>query len=184
MNNNDQYNIFHNHLLRAINEIAPLKTLSNKENKSKIKPWITKGIRKSINRKNKIYKKYVKNKNENTYEEYKKIRNKLNHIIRESKRIHYSKYFEDNKQNAKRMWSGINDILNKKRKKGNNNIHLQVKNKIITNPKVNEYFTTIAAQMVNKQKQGNIDANTFKKNRIKNSFFITPTTEDEVTAIR
>ena len=37
--------------------------------------------------------------------------------------------------------------------------------------------------MVNKQKQGNIDANTFKKNRIKNSFFITPTTEDEVTAI-
>ena len=90
---NDQYNIFHNHLLRAINEIAPLKTLSNKENKSKIKPWITKGIRKSINRKNKIYKKYVKNKNENTYEEYKKIRNKLNHIIRESKRIHCSKYF-------------------------------------------------------------------------------------------
>jgi len=96
---NDQYNIFHTRLIQAIDKNAPFKTLTNKENKIKLKPWITKGIRKSIHRKNKMYKKYVGNKNEDIYKEYQKLRNKLNDIIRGKKR-HYGKYFEDNKQNA------------------------------------------------------------------------------------
>ena len=185
---NEQYNIFHNHLIQAIDKNAPIKTLTTKEKKSKTKPWITKGIIKSINRKNKMYKKYVKTKNENIYKEYQKLRNKLSHIIRESKKEHYNKYFEDNKQNAKKMWSGINDLTNKKSDKRNNHIHLQIGDKIISKPKevgnqFNKYFTGIATKMMKTQKESKTDASEYLKNRVQNSFFITPTTEYEVTNI-
>ena len=168
---NEQYNIFHNHLIQAIDKNAPIKTLTTKEKKSKTKPWITKGIIKSINRKNKMYKKYVKTKNENIYKEYQKLRNKLSHIIRESKKEHYNKYFEDNKQNAKKMWSGINDLTNKKSNKRNNHIHLQIGDKIISKPKevgnqFNKYFTGIATKMMKTQKESKTDASKYLKNRV------------------
>ena len=153
-----------------------------------MKPWITKGIRKSINRKNKIYKTYIETKNEQTYKEYRILRNKLSQIIRASKKKHYNKYFEDNKLNAKKMWGGINEIINMKSKRKNGNIHLQINNKIITDPKevgnhFNEYFSNIAQKMLGKQKLCKKDANVYLKNRIQNSFFISPTTDKEVSDI-
>ena len=184
---NDQYNILHSELIRIIDKNIPLKILTQKEKKSKMKPWITRGIRKSINRKNKLYKTYIETKNEDIYKEYRKLRNKLSHIIRASKMKHYNKYFEDNKFNAKKMWGGINEIINMKSKRKNSNIHLQINNKIITDPKdvgnhFNEYFSSIAQKMFGKQKVQK-DASIFLKNRIQNSFFITPTTEEEVSDI-
>ena len=184
---NDQYNILHSELIRIIDKNIPLKILTQKEKKSKMKPWITRGIRKSINRKNKLYKTYIETKNEDIYKEYRKLRNKLSHIIRASKKKHYNKYFEDNKFNAKKMWGGINEIINMKSKRKNSNIHLQINNKIITDPKdvgnhFNEYFSSIAQKMLGKQKVQK-DASIFLKNRIQNSFFITPTTEEEVSDI-
>ena len=42
---------------------APIKKLSNKDKKTMKKPWITKGILKSIEKKNQIYRKYIRTKN-------------------------------------------------------------------------------------------------------------------------
>ena len=42
---------------------APIKKLSNKDKKTMKKPWITKGILKSIEKKNRIYRKCIRTKN-------------------------------------------------------------------------------------------------------------------------
>ena len=64
----DDANLSFNQFLTKINQIIdkhmPLHKMSNKEYKMRLKPWITKGILNSINRKNKLYNKYSKIKNQ------------------------------------------------------------------------------------------------------------------------
>ena len=50
---------------------APIKKLSNKDKKTMKKPWITKGILKSIEKKNRIYRKCIRTKNATKKEEHK-----------------------------------------------------------------------------------------------------------------
>ena len=49
---NYQYNLFHDDLLSNINKHVPLKPITKKIYKQRFKPWITKGIFKSISVKN------------------------------------------------------------------------------------------------------------------------------------
>ena len=45
---------------KVIDEYIPLRKITKNEFKRRYKPWISKGILISINRKNKLYKKYIK----------------------------------------------------------------------------------------------------------------------------
>ena len=68
---------------------APIKKLSNKDKKTMKKPWITKGILNSIEKKNRIYRKCIRTKNAAKKEElhnlFKSYRNSLNKIARRSR---------------------------------------------------------------------------------------------------
>ena len=59
----------------------PLKRLTKREIKQQYKPWITNGIRKSIKRREKYYKKFIKAKDEvikeDYHSKYKEIRNAI-----------------------------------------------------------------------------------------------------------
>ena len=59
---------------------APLRKRSRKELKLKTKPRITKGLLKSMHRKNCMYKKCVNTKCTAKWDEYKMYRNKLTHL--------------------------------------------------------------------------------------------------------
>ena len=82
----------------------PLKKLPNKEIKTLKKSWITTGILKSIDKKNKIYRKYTRTKNaaekEELFELFKTYRNFPNKITKLSKANYYSEFFEENKKKA------------------------------------------------------------------------------------
>ena len=73
------------------------------------KPWITKGIRRSIKIKNSLY----YSGDSKTYKIY---RNKILMLTRISKRNFFHNYFEDNLSNIKKTWEGINNLLGRKRK--------------------------------------------------------------------
>ena len=60
MSLHDQYNNFIHIFKEVINKHAPIKKLSRKESKLYNKPWITKGILKSIKYKNILYRKLKK----------------------------------------------------------------------------------------------------------------------------
>ena len=70
---------FINILKLILDKHVPLRKRSRKELKLKTKPWITKGLLKSIHRKNFIYKKCVNIKCTAKWNEYKMYKNKLTH---------------------------------------------------------------------------------------------------------
>jgi hypothetical protein len=61
-NVNNLFQSFHSEILKVVDRHAPVTRISRNEVKTMSKPWITSGIRKSIKRKNKLYKKYFSTK--------------------------------------------------------------------------------------------------------------------------
>ena len=69
-------------------------------------------IKVSIDRKNKLYKKYLKTRSPYLHSKFKFYRNKLNHLLRISKRMYYNDFFNNNINNMKNTWKGIKQIIN------------------------------------------------------------------------
>ena len=113
-----------------MNKHAPMKTVSNRKTKQFSKPWIIKGLRKSIRVKNKLYVSDDRVK-------YKMCRNKICTLTRISKQQYYTKFFNDSLTNLKKTWEGINSIL--ARKSNNSKLISSIKdpddnNSISSNP--------------------------------------------------
>ena len=47
--------------------------------------------------------------------EYRRLRNRVNHSLKASKKNYYHSYFEDNVGKAKATWNGINTLLSRKK---------------------------------------------------------------------
>ena len=97
--NNSACNMFKSFYFKIssiINKHIPVKQLSRREVKLKSKPWISKALRKSIQIKNNYYKKYLKTKSTYYHTKFKLYRNKLNHLLKISKKQYYNEYFFQN----------------------------------------------------------------------------------------
>ena len=103
------FSSFYNKLNKLINKHAPLKPISWRKIKSYSKPWITKGIHKSIKIKTKLL-------DRGNIKFFKIYRNKIATLTRLSKKIYFHNYFLNNTNNLKRTWEGINNLINRKKK--------------------------------------------------------------------
>jgi hypothetical protein len=90
------FDTFYLKLSRIIDSHIPVKQTSKRKLKQQAKPWITKGIRKYLTIKNKLYKKYIKTRSLYCYYKFKQYRTKLNHVIKTSKSSYYNDYFNKN----------------------------------------------------------------------------------------
>ena len=185
---NLKYENFEEYIIGKINKHAPLKIISKREKKQNKKPWITKGIKKSINIRNNLLEQIVNSNNAHKYDKYKLYRNKINHLIRSSKNNYYNKIFNENKQNMKKTWIEINNILHKKNNKSSSQICIIDNGQLINDHKnvgnkFNNFFTTIANKLVGKIPQCKKTFNNYLNNPNTNSFFVSPTTPNEVENI-
>ena len=118
---------------------APIKKLSNKDKKTMKKPWITKGILKSIEKKNRIYRKCIRTKNSTKKEElcnlFQSYRNSVNKIARLSEANHYKTFFEDNNNKLNKVWEGIKEIININKKNTQKIRNINNNGKLITEKK-------------------------------------------------
>ena len=163
---NKSYNTLHDHLLNTIDKHAPLKTLSRKESKNLLKPWITTGIISSIKQRNRYYHVYIKSQQKTWYAKYKTYRDKINHLIRKSRNNYYKNYFSIFKNNSKKVWTGIKSIISNKKQR-NSTINLQVNNQIL-----NEFFINVGPNLIF---QITIDIfQRFWKHQIQIVFFLHP----------
>ena len=75
-----------------------LKTRNQKDRKLEMKPRVTKGIKKFMMERDKLYKETVKSKSNQVkiqkHESYKSHRNKIVDLLKPSKQNHHKKYFE------------------------------------------------------------------------------------------
>ena len=108
------FNEFMTLFMEMYNKHFPLELKQNKSKINKTKsPWMTKCILKSVRNKNKLYRAFLMNPNDKDRQKYRKYKNKLNHIMKVAKKMHYEEQLTMHKQNSKLVWKTLNQILNK-----------------------------------------------------------------------
>ena len=175
----------------TLDKHAPLKKMTKKELKRTLKPWITQGLIKSTSKKRSLFKKIkdfkLKNKNvDEVYQKYKFYNDTINKLKRKCKRDYYQNYFNENSSNSKKVWQGINKLLNRGTKK-QGTIFLE-ENGLISDPfkvanKFNDYYLNIADKLCEKIPQKNNEYQDYLKNPNKNKLTLKETTPDEIHKI-
>ena len=77
--------------------------------KDHIKPWLSKGLNKSINTKNKLYFQSKLDKNVKTI--FIRYRHKLTAVIRAAKQQYYKNILNSAKTNSAKLWTHLNFLL-------------------------------------------------------------------------
>ena len=113
---NNAYNSFFKQYSTAYDSCFPLKK-TKVSNYRLSKPWLSKGLLKSIRTKNKLYRQYLTNQSSHYETRYKNYKNKLIHSLRIAKRIYYEKKIDASKSNAKATWRVLNEIIKTKKKR-------------------------------------------------------------------
>ena len=114
---NDVNLSFNNYLSKVNSPImshVPMKTLNKQQQKFLQKPCFTTAIQNSIQKKNKLFNKYIKCQNPVTkYDLHRELsyRNELSTITKEIKIEYYNDYFRTNLKNIKSKWKGIKSII-------------------------------------------------------------------------
>ena len=80
------------------------------------KPWLSNGLIKSIKIKHKLYVKYLRRPTLTNRLLYKQFRNKLNMLMHRVEREYYDKELLIHKNNLRKSWEIIKDVINIKKK--------------------------------------------------------------------
>ena len=96
----------------------PYKKLTRKEKRFYYKPWITRGIKKSMKTRDHLRNKMNKDKTGESEIYYKKYKNFVSRLQNESYNNYYSKKVSKTFKNKKKLWETIGEITKyKKRQK-------------------------------------------------------------------
>ena len=173
-----------------IDKHLPLKKLSKQDILQREKPWMTKGLIKSIKVKNVIHGKMRRakdlNRKEDLFNKYKTYKNKITKLTRLSKANHFNQFFIDNKANLLKVWQGVKSIINTKPSKNKQNITtLKINDKIISDKKniaetMNKFFTDIPKKIESKIKQSKKDFRQYLGNPSPDIFILNQTNPKEV----
>ena len=132
---------------------APSKKLNKKQRKFQQKPWITKVIQNAIEKKNRLFNKFIKCGDSNKkifHQEYNTYRNSLSTLLKQSKKIYYNNHFRNSINNIKSNWKGIKSTISLNTKESESpKIILNNMGEFITNPndianQFNKFFCSIA----------------------------------------
>ena len=179
---------------QILDKYAPLSKISNRQYKQKSKPWINADVLKAIKAKNNIYNKFINEQNETIKNEhhlqFKQLKNDITKQIRYNKKLYYNDYFSKNSQNVRKLWAGINNLVNTKPKQNAmpSCIETKINGKltIITEPKqisntFNDHYTTVADNILKTRKYpGNKHFTYYLKDHNSHTFMTKPTTPKEI----
>jgi hypothetical protein len=110
------YNAFLNKFQSLYAQIFPIKSkiVSIAVNH---RPWITPAIKKSIKKKNTLYRTYLKRRSTESLNLYKSYRNKLTTILRKAEKDFYLNKLQSVKDNLAKTWKLLNSIISRTTKK-------------------------------------------------------------------
>ena len=115
---NEQFDKFCATFNSVVNKIAPLRKASRKEKRLHAKPWLTKGLLKSIKRKHALFSKLHKAlHSDEELNNYQRYRNVLNRVIKSAKESYFRESFYQNKNDQEKLWKVINELAFIKKKK-------------------------------------------------------------------
>ena len=132
---------------------APLKKLNKKELKFLTKPCITQGLQNSIKKKNNVYSKCLKCKNQKLKEfyhsNYKAYGNLLSTLLKRAKEKYFTKFVNENIKDIKKKWIGTKSLVSIKDKNNDTPSIIRNDEEYINDPitianTFNNFFTSIA----------------------------------------
>ena len=165
----------------------PLKKLSRKEKKYHSKPWYSKGIKISVNTRDRLHRKSLRTGRVEDSKKYKKYRNLLSRVIAQAKDNYDAEIIEKYEQDKRKVWQQINKMTNRKAHKktrvdylvnsGGTEIHDQ---KEIANH-LNDHFNTIGSKMARKfENMSCNDPIKYINRSLLSSIYLNPTIIEEI----
>ena len=138
----------------VVDQFTPKRNASRKERKIRSKPWISRGLLKSIQTKNRLFKQLLRNRDNLILSgKYKTCRNTLNRLLRRAKSDYYHFVLNEHKRNSKKAWETVNEsIYNKKRSSSPPSKLMNPNGEVILNllaiaEEFNEFFTNVGKTM-------------------------------------
>ena len=190
----EQFNSYYDSVKEAYNNcFLDTVDLSSKRNFID-KPWITLGIAKACETKNKLHVDVIKAKKRHDpnigmiEDNYKKYRTRLNIIKREAQSNYFKERFEKCQGDLKKCWKVVNEMRHKKMSLSFPN-YIEVNRQLITDrrsivQKFNHYFVGIASNLnENKPPSDFNDYSSFMKNRVESSMFFDEIESNEIDSI-
>ena len=178
----------HNAITTIVDNCIPMNSREVKHKNLRKEPWLTSGIKMSIDRNKKLYAKSIKKEvDNNIYRDYNK---NLRKIIRIAKRDYYHDKCAEYKSQTKRLWSIINEISGKKNDKSSLIEYLQIGNvreygsKKISNS-LAKYFAQVGKKFADKIPSPTTSIDDYLKclQSNKSSIFLNPTDIWEIKRI-
>ena len=167
---------------------APPKKLNKKELTFLTIPWITQDLQNSITKKNNIYSKFVKCKNQKLKEfyhnNYKTYRNLLSTLLKRAKEKYFTKFFNKYIKNITKTWIRIKSLVSMKHKNNDTPSIIRNDKKYINDPitianTFNNFFTSIAETVQSKNKC----FRNFLSTKNNDSFIITAANKEEICKV-
>ena len=117
---NKIFDNFYHEVTRLLNTHAPLRKQTKKETSLKSKPWINKEIQNLMWKRDKLFRKYCKEKDlslkQSIHNQFKSLRNQVSFMIKKAKHDYFDTYLEKNKNNISNTWKGITNLVTLKAK--------------------------------------------------------------------
>ena len=189
---NKSFSTFYNKVTKLLDEMAPYKKLTKREIRMQHKPWITSDILTSMTKRDIFYKDFVTEKDPVKKERlgsiYRSYRNLIVSLLRKSKKQYHTDYFEEHKQNMKKTWDGIRDLINVSKKSSTNINQIVNDNQTFTDNKsiakaLNNYFVNIGPSIENKIPKAKSSFQTYLGDQNPVSLILNPCDTDEITEI-
>ena len=180
----DSLGDFYCHMTEIFNSSFPLVKQSRK--RSKDKKWITAGIINSIRKKNLLYKKQLKHPTPANKSNYRNYKNILSTCMKEAENSYYSKLFSNTNNSATTFWKTFGSTLNPGRNKSKSYLEkLIINGQEVTNNtdianELNNYFCKIGGKISNSLPTINGHFSQYLKNKIANTFYMSPLIHAEV----
>ena len=186
---NDSYNDFIFRLEGCVNRHAPIQKLDQKEQKRNQKPWITNEILKRIKHRNKLFAQRKSNPSDVSIKRiYVLFRNAINRDIKAAKKSYWASYFDQSKNDMKKTWKGIRQIVNIKNPSISNTNQINLNGTNLTDPTqianaFNNFFVNVGPNTGRSIPISFKKPATYLKNRIPLDFIIAHTSDDEILKI-
>ena len=145
-------NEFNSLFRSAIDIVAPLREVRVR---NKVNPWMNSEILSGIKRRNDLFSRFKKNKDENIYAEYCRVRNKVQRDIKSAKELFFKNGIERNRGNSGKIWGHLKSLGFSKRTANSSSIVLEQngekKSDSLSVARIfNHFYTTVASDLVSK----------------------------------
>lgn len=189
MTANEAYQSFSTIIQNTLNSEAPLKTITLTDKFSNREPWYTKGMQKSSNTLQKLYRKKLDKPNDQArIIKYTNYRNLFNKIKRIAKRTHFEKQLDKYQNDIKKTWQTLQKLISRENDKSNMTEYIMHNNNKVDNPIdianiFLQHFSQIGAKLADKIKLPNKQATEFLTQPAQHNVFLSPTDEFEILRV-